>query len=50
MGHSITGGGDGGAMVEVATSFLARCLGAIRTQGKVLKNSNGMKKEEEKIL
>jgi len=31
MGRSITGGGDNGAVAEVATSFPAHCLGAIRT-------------------
>ena len=31
MGCSMVGGEGGGAVAEVATSFPARCLGAIRT-------------------
>jgi len=37
MGSSIIGGGGRGAVAEVATSFPARCLGAIRTYMKFLK-------------
>ena len=37
MGRSMVGGGGGGAIAEVATSFPARCLGAISTYMKFLK-------------
>jgi len=29
MGRSVTGGGDNGAVTEVATTFPARCLGPL---------------------
>ena len=48
MGHSMTGGGEGPSIVEVATSFLARLLGAIGELKKFL-NFQTKKKEEEEI-
>ena len=43
----MTGGGEGPSVVEVATSFPARLLGAIEELKKFL-NSQTKKKEEEK--
>ena len=44
MGRSMTGGGEGASVVEVADSFPARLLGAIKNQS-VLKI--GMQEKEE---
>ena len=43
----MTGGGEGSSVVEVATSFPARLLGAIEEQRRFL-DSQVKKKEEEK--
>ena len=47
MGRSMTGGGEGASVAEVATSLPARLLGAIKNQS-LLKI--GMKKKEEKEI
>ena len=46
IGRSMTGGGEGPSVAEVATSFPARLLGAIEEQWRFL-NSQVKKKEEE---
>ena len=48
IGQSIIGGGEGPSVVEVATSFLARLLGAIEELKKSL-NFQTKEKEEEEI-
>ena len=45
--RSMTGGGEGPSVAEVATSFPARLLGAIEEQRRFL-DSQVKKKEEEK--
>ena len=47
MGRSMVGDGGSVAIAEVATSFSARCLGAIRTRKKFLEIS---KEEYEESL
>jgi len=50
MGHSMVGGGGGGAVREVATSFPVRCLGAIRTSKKFWKVLKEEDEESSKTL
>ena len=48
IGCSMTGGGEGPSVAEVATSFPARLLGAIEEQWRFLDSQVKKKEEEEK--